>query len=1211
MTHDMKTILTRLLTVALLMMVSLAAKAQFVTVDIENKGDFGNGSIAEKKDGQTKSDDGKTVTVTLLVKPKAGYTIDPSAIEVYETISPEDVFPSNGTRTGEPSLGKKLDVKCDTKTITKETECQVNVASNFGILVKKAEFSPSGRKTTYTITYHIINLGRLNDDGTISTTRTEALQFTDVASTLEVPNQYKSPLAKNWQYYQDSEVTYNNSTKVCTFNSGPTLSEGATMDADAHIYVTYELDESALTNFGVIDGSECYIKFAGNNKYLRQSDWKGDPNTDSDATLAGDGKNLWKVNIKDPYQITIQSKSTAFPNYYLSTDAGKFPDIRLKNPLSTAKTNKVWAFGLLPGVADDTYRLIVTDGYTQNHNTLDSFKHGYLNNNDQGYKTRFSTYGGESHSNCDLALEPTQQTYTYHIVDTHGNIAISYTMSEATATGQDFNGYSSIPAAIRSPYISDETITFYNNVDCADQHVITKTPPTRNIYIKYTTSNLDKKFLHLRGARALNVKINGDLIYDNNGALSQQTGNENTTKPYLWYFSGEDPYAIEISNDKSGNKLGYASSPSSLLYAESPENTKFILMSGSANDTGNPRTYEQMGRTGDAFSISTTATGDASLQIKVNPVTIPATFKLIDKAGKILAEITSTSGAVELPDEWKSPLVSEYQYWKESAFTIEGDVYTLKANPSESDKAQSVTDNPIIYVTYKVNDKVNFETTDETTDDDNVGGTYRLQFINGESFQQENGKDAVMTTAQKGVYPYFCGDGMFYVYGDDQWETQLNSGASTRSRWLWYVVSPTSDPYHVKIMSNQLNAKPIDKKHGYFRTFPVTYRDLSTQTNVTRYVTSLTTTAEDDGAPSPTEYMVLTGAGGHCKLVTFDEIADAPVNGSYGTRQTVKTLEQYWKNNPTIQNTLGGAKVTQEETYSGNITLTDQQEAILPTYWHTYKSLVNSAPWVGWTGDGHSGTGRQYKNKNHWFQTINMSDTEGSDGEFEFVETTLTPQVILIDNHGWEIMRKPLYDKDGNLNTELKLYDSEMVKTYYWHPKSTKIDGYHKYSIAEGDEQITIYKKNEAGKWVPDGNTTTFTSNSLYDDPYVKIKNEYQEQDASVKTDFYVTYDVKPEYANLYKGAATESEVTVSAFWVKQGTKYAKNDGDALTTVDAETDDDELKWYVKPNFNIDGVKTEKRLRMRQKRNMWRLARMALTRITCRFRVLKTLIIILK
>ena len=115
----------------------------------------------------------------------------------------------------------------------------------------------------------------------------------------------------------------------------------------------------------------------------------------------------------------------------------------------------------------------------------------------------------------------------------------------------------------------------------------------------------------------------------------------------------------------------------------------------------------------------------------------------------------------------------------------------------------------------------------------------------------------------------------------------------------------------------------------------------------------------------------------------------------------------------------------------------------------------------------------------------------------------------------------------------------------------------------------------KAGKWVPDGNTTTFTSNSLYDDPYVKIKNEYQEQDASVKTDFYVTYDVKPGYARLYAGAATEAGVTASAFLVKQGDKYAKiSDSNTLTTTEdnpysQETIGNEWLWYVKPNFNID------------------------------------------
>ena len=1023
-----------------------------------------------------------------------------------------------------------------------------------------------------TITYHIINLGKLDNDGNINTsTRTEALKFTSTETTLGVPDKYKSPLAKNWKYYQASEVTYNSGTKVYTFNSSPTLSEGEEMASDADIYVTYEFDETALTSFGVIDGGVCYIKFS-NNKYLRQSVFNSQPNTDSDATLAEDGKNLWKINIKDPYQITIQSKSTAYTDFYLSTDNGKFPDIRLKSSLSTAKNNKVWALGLLRGGAPNTYRLIVTDAYTQNNNTLDSFKHGYLNNYDLGYKTRFSTYGGENHFNCDLTFEPQTNTYTYHIIDTKGNEAISYTMPAATPMGQALSSYTDIPAPIRSPYLAGETVKFYNNSDHSDAHKITETPTTgTDIYVTYTTEHLMEKFLHLRGARTLNFTINGEYIYNyiynNESALSHleiPSEDEKTTGPYLWYFSGEDPYAIEISNNVSGKKLGYStpsSSPTSLLYTESPENTRFIIMAthdggdyqqmelmAATGNTGN-NIYYHIGRTDDNFNINTTHTGT---NIRVYPNSGSVNYKLIDKAGKILATMSSKSGAVELPDDWKSPLVSEYQYWKESAFTIEGDVYTLKAEPDESDKVTSVTDVSTIYVTYKVNDNVDFN----TTADAESGSTYRLKFVNGESFKQENGKDAVMTEAQKGVYPYFCGDGMLYVYGDEQWNTQLSSGASTRSRWLWYVVSPTSDPYHVKIMSNQLNAKPINTSHGYFRTFPVTYTDRQAGTEVTRYVTSLTTLEDDAASAPPTEYMVLTGADDHCKLVAIID----------GVRHTVNSFEQYWKNNPTVQNTLGNAKVTQEETYSGNITLTDQQEAILPTYWHTYQSLVNSAPWVGWTGDGHSGTGRQYKNKNHWFQTVNMSTAVGSDGEFEFVETTLQPQVILVDNHGWEIMRKPLYDKDGNVNAELKLYDSPMVQNYYWHPTSTKADGYHKYNINEGDDVITIYYKNDAGKWVPNGETTTHTSTTLFDSPYSHISPA---QDESVMTDFYVTYDVKPEYANLYKGAATEEDVNVSAFWVKQGTEYAKNEGNALTTTTVETDDNELKWNVKPNFNID------------------------------------------
>ena len=1051
-----------------------------------------------------------------------------------------------------------------------------------------------------TITYHIINLGRLDDNGNITATRTEALQFTSTETTLGVPDKYKSPLAKNWKYYKFDEITYNQTTKAYTFPESTTLVEGTSeMASDAHIYVTYELDETALTSFGVIDGGVCYIKFS-NNKYLRQSVFSNQPNTDSDATLAGDGKNLWKINIKDPYQITIQSKSTAYTDYYLSTDNGKFPDIRLKSPLSTAKNQKVWAFGLLPGGVDNTYRLIVTDAYTQNNNTLDSFKHGYLNNNDGNgnFKTRFSTYGGENHYNCDLTFEPQTNTYTYHIIDTKGNEAISYTMPAATPMGQALESYTDIPAAIRSPYLKDETVTFLSNFtdfDHLDDNRITETPVTgTDIYVVYTTDYLMEKFLHLRGARALNLKVNGEYIYDSGTAgagtfahKAEPTDSEKGSNQYFWFFSGNDPYAVEIKNAATNNIIGYAtpsSSPTSLTLNTSPANSKFIIMATSGGGefqqmelmaaTGD-NTYYRVGYTDGAYNISTTATGDASLQIQAYPNSATITYKLIDQAGKILLNIETKSDAVELPSDWQSALVDKYNYWKVGAFDITGDVYKLQAAP-ESFRINNITDaeDNVIYVTYEVNDKVTFDISDDDKTHSGEYPTYMLKFHNGQEFNQENGTDGIENSPQKAEYPYSNGDAMLYVYSDTRRETQFTSGASTRPRWLWYAVSPKAakvntgsgevdvtpgykgDPYHVKIMSHSAQAS----SHNYFRTYVVNYGGSN------HVVTGVTTKNENVDASHdnqlPTEYMILSAPNGRYKLVTLNEIEGAPENGSYGTRQTVNTFEQYWKNNPTVQNKLGNAKVTDSEsTTDDGIELTSAQASLL-TGWHTYKAWANAAPWVSWSEDGK--TGKQYHNKHHWFQTIDM----GATGEFTFEAATLDPEVILLDQHGWEIMRAPLADAAA-----LRKYDSPMVQEYQWYPTAAKVTGYHKYKVS--DPTIIVYEPvvvSGKTKWQNSGETYTHTSKSLADSPYDHI---FPAQDKSVKTDFYVTYTVKPEYARLYAGAATEDAVNPSAFMVKQGNEYAKiSDGNTFAPT---TDNpyalasigDEWHWYVKPNFNID------------------------------------------
>ena len=802
----------------------------------------------------------------------------------------------------------------------------------------------------------------------------------------------------------------------------------------------------------------------------------------------------------------------------------------------------------------------------------------------------------------------TLKDFTYHILykDKTEAIREAIRATKRQVVGKQLSSsYTDIPTAIRSPYLEGETITFYNDADCAEEHKISETPSaTSDIYVRYTTTNLDDKFLHLQGARALNITINGDYISDSGTAGSgtfahkpNATEDEKMTRPYLWYLSGNDPYAIEIRNAQTNNYVGYTT-PSTLSLETAPTNKKFILMTGSAPGvyTGDGEHYEQMelmaatgdgnyyriSLSGDAFSLSTTTTGDATLQITAAPNSSSATYNLIDQAGKILLTKTIKLDNVVIPDEWKSPMVGTYNYWKVGAFDIYGTgdnkVYKLKADP-EAYRITTPTDvdDGMIYITYEVNDRITFDISDD--DATHVGvPTYMLKFYQGQTFNQENGKDGLDGTAQKAEYPYSNGDAMLYVYSDAKRETQFASGASTRPRWLWYAVSPQAakvntgsgevdvtpgykgDPYHVKIMSHSAQAS----SHNYFRTYVVNYGGSN------HVVTGVTTKNENVDASHdnqiPTEYMILSVSNDTYKLVTVDEISD----GTTTERRTVNTFEQYWKNNPTVQNKLGDAKVTASESTTDDIELTPTQASLL-TGWHTYKAWANAAPWVSWS-DGGGGSGKQYHNKHHWFQTIDM----GATGEFTFEAQSIDPEVILLDQHGWEIMRKPMYDKDGNVNAELKLYDSPMVETYHWYPAAAKVTGYHKYKVSNPNIPVYYsYTDNGKTKWAATGDSIPFTSTTLGANPYDYIVEKgYEAQDKSVKTDFYVTYDVSPAYARYYSGAATEATATVTAFWVKQGDDYAyinESNHQLTTTTDPTTlpDVEFAEWYVKPNFNID------------------------------------------
>ena len=784
----------------------------------------------------------------------------------------------------------------------------------------------------------------------------------------------------------------------------------------------------------------------------------------------------------------------------------------------------------------------------------------------------------DDNSKVSNVIELPLVTYTYKVVNKSDAIAITYTIKEAV--GMHLDGYSSVPEAIRSMYIRKEDITFksfegaFTPEALEAANAITKTPTTSNIYIEYTTNHLMEEIIHLRGARQMNIKAgeNGtfDNIYDSGTAGSGVLEHDaiavtGTETDHLWLIGNNDPYAVTVRNIGTHNYLHYATTPSTTLSLDASP-SYFILMAG--HDAGVDPTYEQfelmpatgdntyyrVSRSGNTFGLTTTADHGDALQIQAHPNASAVNYILIDRSGRNIASVSSTSGELRLPNELWSPLVSTYHYWNESSFTAEGGVYTLKPGEEEVEDISDISGT--VYVTYDVDDAI-----------DITGGTsYLMKFSEGSSFKHEDTHDGVKASASKAIYPYNNGDHNLYIYGldesgVDEWEKQLSSGASTRSRWPWYIISNHNgtdltgaavDPYHVIIKSRQNQSYKVGETtyngNAYFRTFKPN-NDVGVVTGV---ITQHDVVTATDPTLKPTEYMLLGTDINHLVLKTLGEID--------GSQQTVTKFEQYWKNNPTAYNILkdAGETVTEDKPVDEDLSA-DQKDILTALGWHVYDSWAYAADW-----SSDPKATKHLKVGKHWFQTVSMGT-----GVFSVEEVVLEPEVILLDQHGWEVVRVPMYvnfGKDGQaVNTAgLSKYNSPMVQQYHWYPTADKVKGYHKFNVSS--QEIVVYDgdgKATEGRY-------THNSTSLADIPYDHITPA---QITKVKTDFYVTYTVKSDYAQAYQGAATEGSVKASSYFLKQGGKYAQNNSNTIKLVDKPALNSSIptnvQWKVKPNFNID------------------------------------------
>ena len=577
-----------------------------------------------------------------------------------------------------------------------------------------------------------------------------------------------------------------------------------------------------------------------------------------------------------------------------------------------------------------------------------------------------------------------------------------------------------------------------------------------------------------------------------------------------------------------------------------------------------------------------------------------------------------------------SPETSDYATWnaaganyKKTAVDVddmksqakqltETTAYYFNINNGESYKKVTVTRafrGLNIYVTYKANDRVKFN--DDTS-------PYMLKFLNphADGYYLEDGNDKLIPYVAhasdpkegriQAVYPYCNGDGSLYIYGEKMQNEQFNGGASTRPRWIWFFESENKDPYHVMIHSNNTISFGGVSHPTYLQTFAVDFvQGATTPKNIVTCGTLPTV-----GSEEITEYMVL-GTDGQFKLRTTNTIND----GTSDVRRDVTSLEQYWKTYNMIKLHVLEINPKTDENYKDKFS-NDESTWVVPEelrdgletrlgelhigtgQWHSYAIYANATRWNGYNDktDGHEK--KVVEKLEHWFQTFDMGN-----GAFDIESASIPPVLVLLDRHGWEIMRKPLPDissyPEGEELTALKVYDSPMVKEYKFYSNATKASGCHKYSLRmqNGAERDQI---KQDGK--------QYTSTSLGDLPPIDATGV---KSNGVLNDQYVTYTVKEEYENSYTynfvdhgdGEFTESG-TASKFVMLQNGRFYKNrnSGDAgresyiskpifehtdpeggnvydmiiaphaNNNIDIVTDgkiSDNCLWYVGPNLNID------------------------------------------
>ncbi len=922
-----------------------------------------------------------------------------------------------------------------------------------------------------------------------------------------------------------------------------------------------------------------YIAYDNGTSSLITTDGSGEAKGDNSKMHTGENSAEVQVAFMgDPFELKILSRKaseTATPsaaNRYIgcATDAAD------NTTLSTNKTGSsdISTWEIAP---DNVTGSIVLRKFESYDNPM------YIGLGSSANKP--VTYSSTASRIKVVELE--KKKYMYHIVRSDGSVAVmASTMQDV---GQPLNNYTHIPEDICTPFLNptlgySPSLSFYYTKENA---TASSSPQINAPYVGdgvtegiYAHIYVRYSFGSALPSNTYNVRLNGQYIYYNSSS-SDESKIDYASAPgggdeYKWALAFSDPYSMTINNVAAGKfvtvdswtnnaVLGWGGTGSKFIIKSSYTLGVYEVMAATGEDVDASETYYNIGRNGSQVRIYDNNTYEhtyAQLRFLLTSVGSSAVdYHLYDKSGSELLVVRSHSDQLTFPSDYYSPLVDTYRFWTTSARNVA---------VSDLNNVTPVEGVKHVYVDYTTNNLVDLK----------KGALYLLKFNTGDDFRQEDGHDDLTKTPVRAIYPYCNGDCNFFIYGQDEYELQQQGAASTRTRWVWYLESANNDPYHVKISSRQQETYPAgsgNDYNAYFRTYAVKYQQ-DAESAAPHIVTTLAwpgITGEQG-----TEYMVL-GSAGRYQLLTTETIpidlngdSDYDDTNESNQRHVVKSFEQYWKTYDTVKNKLlkdiledkdkgaspTGSTLVPEDPSSYRTLLTGTGSGQYG--FHSYPHWAYAKRFNGYNAEGESKKG--WEEIEHWYQTVNMGE-----GYFNFVKTNIDPALILLDQHGWEIMRKALPsgpDEDPETKAAkyaaIRPYDSPMVKEYYFWTSSKKMTGYHQYYNLGG--QITV-------------NGEPYTSTSLTDlPPYATAKNVKDTK--GNLNDQYVTYVVKDEYAHSYNPLTKEG----AKFLIQQGNNYVSTaNGSTLTTnpatggmaavivaADGSFSNNDL-WYVKPNPNID------------------------------------------